>query len=138
MRFQGLFVSLAGKDLFQKPHFQYICVFHLFLNTCPTHWLKLMSLHCFNTYKNKYYGVVNNDFYFRFAPFRTLFAGFDSAPTWQKQCRPRWSALFLVRAKGIEPSSKAWEAFVLPLYHARKCVLILYFYFHFVQNKKIL
>lgn len=26
---------------------------------------------------------------------------------------------FLVRAKGIEPSSKAWEAFVLPLYHAR-------------------
>ena len=25
----------------------------------------------------------------------------------------------LVRAKGIEPSSKAWEAFVLPLYHAR-------------------
>ena len=29
------------------------------------------------------------------------------------------SALFLVRAKGIEPSSKAWEAFVLPLYHTR-------------------
>ena len=26
----------------------------------------------------------------------------------------------LVRAKGIEPSSKAWEAFVLPLYHTRK------------------
>ena len=25
----------------------------------------------------------------------------------------------MVRAKGIEPSSKAWEAFVLPLYHAR-------------------
>ena len=25
----------------------------------------------------------------------------------------------LVRAKGIEPSSKAWEAFVLPLYHTR-------------------
>ena len=26
---------------------------------------------------------------------------------------------FLVRAKGIEPSSSAWEADVLPLYHAR-------------------
>ena len=25
----------------------------------------------------------------------------------------------LVRAKGIEPSSSAWEADVLPLYHAR-------------------
>ena len=25
----------------------------------------------------------------------------------------------LVRAKGIEPSPKAWEAFVLPLYYAR-------------------
>ena len=33
----------------------------------------------------------------------------------------------LVRAKGIEPSSKAWEAFVLPLYHARICVGILYY-----------
>ena len=33
---------------------------------------------------------------------------------------------FLVRAKGIEPSSKAWEAFVLPLYHARKLVYIFY------------
>ena len=28
---------------------------------------------------------------------------------------------FLVRAKGIEPSSSAWEADVLPLYHARDC-----------------
>ncbi len=28
-------------------------------------------------------------------------------------------AIFLVRAKGIEPSSSAWEADVLPLYHAR-------------------
>ena len=27
--------------------------------------------------------------------------------------------VFLVRAKGIEPSSSAWEADVLPLYHAR-------------------
>lgn len=27
--------------------------------------------------------------------------------------------LILVRAKGIEPSPKAWEAFVLPLYYAR-------------------
>lgn len=26
----------------------------------------------------------------------------------------------LVRAKGIEPSPKAWEAFVLPLYYARR------------------
>ena len=34
--------------------------------------------------------------------------------------------LFLVRAKGIEPSSSAWEADVLPLYHARNCEIILY------------
>ncbi len=27
----------------------------------------------------------------------------------------------LVRVKGIEPSSKAWEAFVLPLYYTRLC-----------------
>ena len=32
----------------------------------------------------------------------------------------------LVRAKGIEPSSSAWEADVLPLYHARNCETILY------------
>ena len=42
---------------------------------------------------------------------------------------------FLVRAKGIEPSSKAWEAFVLPLYHARMCGLILTLSLLFVQNK---
>ena len=35
--------------------------------------------------------------------------------------------LILVRAKGIEPSSKAWEAFVLPLYHARIMIQILYY-----------
>ena len=35
--------------------------------------------------------------------------------------------LILVRAKGIEPSSSAWEADVLPLYHAREtfCYFIL-------------
>ncbi len=32
----------------------------------------------------------------------------------------------LVRAKGIEPSSSAWEADVLPLYYARKSKMILY------------
>ena len=44
---------------------------------------------------------------------------------------------FLVRAKGIEPSSKAWEAFVLPLYHARKpdILHILYHICLFVQAK---
>lgn len=34
-----------------------------------------------------------------------------------------WLVEFLVRAKGIEPSPKAWEAFVLPLYYARKTLL---------------
>ena len=38
---------------------------------------------------------------------------------YQKKQPTLWSVLFLVRAKGIEPSSKAWEAFVLPLYHTR-------------------
>ncbi len=33
----------------------------------------------------------------------------------------------VVRAKGIEPSASAWEADVLPLYHAR-VVFILYLF----------
>ena len=41
---------------------------------------------------------------------------------------------FLVRAKGIEPSSSAWEADVLPLYHARNCEVILYYTVLIVQN----
>ena len=36
------------------------------------------------------------------------------------QCDWLWTGLAPAkRAKGIEPSSKAWEAFVLPLNHAR-------------------
>ncbi len=43
----------------------------------------------------------------------------------------------LVRAKGIEPSSSAWEADVLPLYHARIHMLhILYKTKPNVQNKE--
>ena len=37
----------------------------------------------------------------------------------KKQNRRKVGLIFLVRAKGIEPSSSAWEADVLPLYHAR-------------------
>lgn len=37
----------------------------------------------------------------------------------------------MVRAKGIEPSSSAWEADVLPLYHARE-----WFAFYSVVQRK--
>lgn len=38
----------------------------------------------------------------------------------------------MVRAKGIEPSSSAWEADVLPLYHARR--VMARFYTPFVKK----
>ena len=41
----------------------------------------------------------------------------------KKQNRHKVGLFFLVRAKGIEPSSSAWEADVLPLYHARDCLV---------------
>ena len=44
---------------------------------------------------------------------------------------------FLVRAKGIEPSSKAWEAFVLPLYHARNLVFVFYILTQQMSRQKI-
>lgn len=43
---------------------------------------------------------------------------------------------FLVRAKGIEPSSKAWEAFVLPLYHARDIVSVFYILIRQMSRQK--
>ena len=40
-----------------------------------------------------------------------------------KKNAPQRQRKRMVRAKGIEPSSSAWEADVLPLYHARNlCV----------------
>ena len=60
--------------------------------------------------------------------------GFSSSPQSKNKIgkMPIW---FLVRAKGIEPSPKAWEAFVLPLYYARKEYgKMLYYFATNVQN----
>ena len=46
-------------------------------------------------------------------------SGSIPSPTIQKTKPTQGRFNFLVRAKGIEPSSSAWEADVLPLYHAR-------------------
>ena len=48
---------------------------------------------------------------------RTLLSG--SIQQYQKNKTANCGLFFLVRAKGIEPSSKAWEALILPLDYAR-------------------
>ena len=40
------------------------------------------------------------------------------------------SWLFMERAKGIEPSSQAWEARILPMNYARK----MYILYHIINN----
>ncbi len=41
-----------------------------------------------------------------------------------KPVRPTASTGFMERAMGIEPTSEAWEASILPLYDARSSFLI--------------
>ena len=44
---------------------------------------------------------------------------------------------FLERARGVEPPSKAWEAFILPMNYARaQLTIILYFHKDFYPKAK--
>ena len=74
-----------------------------------------------------------------FAPLRSEPCAADAAvsgsipsPTIQKTKPTQGRFNFLVRAKGIEPSSSAWEADVLPLYHARNLLIHMRGFYNYV------